>query len=121
MKKIKHKTPPRPVQSRPIKAREIQQNESGRFDVSLSYFVENPNVRNLPYPVRIRWSRQQNLVPFYLYKRIFECPENIRNNEFPDVQWSSNFWELIFSELLFSAKSKPRGYLEHVDRLTCVN
>ena len=27
---------------------------------------------------------------FYLYNRIFECPENIRNDGFPDVRWSSN-------------------------------
>ena len=42
--------------------------------------VEGQNVRNFPYPVRIRWSRQPNLVPFYLYNRIFECPENVRND-----------------------------------------
>ena len=47
------------------------------------------NVRNFQYPVRIRSSRQPNLVPFYLYNRIFECPENIRNDGFPDVRWSS--------------------------------
>ena len=52
--------------------------------------IENQNVRNFPYPVRIRWSRQPNLVPFYLYNRIFECPENVRNDGFPDVRWSSN-------------------------------
>ena len=51
--------------------------------------IEGQNVRNFPYPVRIRWSRQPNLVPFYLYNRIFECPENIRNDGFPDVLWLS--------------------------------
>ena len=51
--------------------------------------LEGQNVRNFTYPVRIRWSRQPNLVPFYLYNRIFECPENIRNDGFPDVCWSS--------------------------------
>ena len=51
--------------------------------------LEGQNVRNFPYPVRIRWSRQPNLVPFYLYNRIFECPENVRKDEFPDVRWSS--------------------------------
>ena len=53
------------------------------------FTVEGQNVRNFPYPVRIRWSRQPNLVPFYLYNRLFECPENIRNDRFPDVRWSS--------------------------------
>ena len=51
--------------------------------------LEGQNVRNFPYPVRIRWSRQPNLVPFYLYNRIFECPENIRNDGFPDFRWPS--------------------------------
>ena len=55
--------------------------------------VEGQNVWNFPYPVRIRWSRQPNLVPFYLYNRIFECPENIRNDGFPDVRWSSRNWQ----------------------------
>ena len=41
---------------------------------------------------RIRWSREPNLVPFYLYNRTFECPENIRKDGFPDVRWSSNKW-----------------------------
>ena len=53
------------------------------------FILEVQNVRNFSYPVRIRWSRQANLVPFYLYNRIFECPENIRNVGFPDVRWSS--------------------------------
>ena len=57
---------------------------------AIPIFVEDQNVRNFPYPVRIRWSRQPNLVPFYLYNRIFECPENIRNDGFPDVRWSSS-------------------------------
>ena len=35
--------------------------------VMISREVEVQNVRNFPYPVRIRWSRQPNLVPFYLY------------------------------------------------------
>ena len=39
---------------------------------------------------RIRWSREPNLVPFYLYDWIFECPENIQNKRFPDVRWSSS-------------------------------
>ena len=39
--------------------------------------VEGQNVRNVPHPVRIRWSRQPNLAPFYLYNRIFECPETM--------------------------------------------
>ena len=26
-----------------------------------------------------------------LYNRIFECPENIRNDGFPDVCWPSKF------------------------------
>ena len=52
-------------------------------------YLEGQNVRNFQYPVRIRWSRQPNLVPFYLYNRIFECPENIRNDGFPDVRWFS--------------------------------
>ena len=52
--------------------------------------VECQNVRNFPYTVRILWSRQPNLVPFYLYNRIFECPENIRNDGFPDVCWPSS-------------------------------
>ena len=56
---------------------------------SSSESLEGQNVRNFPYPVRIRWSRQPNLVPFYLYNRIFECPENIRNDGFPDVRWPS--------------------------------
>ena len=37
----------------------------------------------------IRWSRQPNLVPFYLYNQIFECSENIRNGGFPDIRWPS--------------------------------
>ena len=51
--------------------------------------LEGQNVRNFPHPVRIRWSRQPNLVPLYLYDRISECPENIPNDGFPDVRWPS--------------------------------
>ena len=51
--------------------------------------LEGQNVRNFQYPVRIRWSKQPNLAPFYLYNRTFECPENIRKDGFPDVRWSS--------------------------------
>merc|ERR1712079_802708 len=65
-----------------------------------TYELEGQNVRNFPYPVRIRWSRQPNLVPFYLYNRIFECPENIRNDGFPDVRWSSIYsTHVVYSEL----------------------
>ena len=43
--------------------------------------LEGRNVRTFPYPSRIRWGRQPNLVPFYLYNRIvFVCPENVRND-----------------------------------------
>ena len=52
-------------------------------------YLESHNVQNFQYPVRIRWSRQPILVPFYLFNRIFECPENIRNYGFPDVRWPS--------------------------------
>ena len=32
--------------------------------------LEGQNVWNFPYTVRIRWSRQPNLVPFYLYNPV---------------------------------------------------
>jgi len=39
----------------------------GKFDHNS---IEGQNVRSFPYPVRIRWSRQPNLVPFYSYSQI---------------------------------------------------
>ena len=33
--------------------------------ITCSCYIEGQNVRNFPYPVRIRWSWQPNLVPFY--------------------------------------------------------
>ena len=69
-------------------------------------YVEGQNVRNFPYPVRIRWSRHPNLVPFYLYNRIFECPENIRNDGFPEVRWPSNCWHCQ-NELDLMARQNP--------------
>ena len=69
------------------------------------FVIEGQNVRNLPYPSRIRWSRQANLVPFYLYNRIFECPENIRNDGFSDVRWFSNN-NAIFPPMFFQLLTK---------------
>ena len=74
--------------------------------------IEGQNVRNFPYSVRIRWSRQPNLVPFYLYNRIFESPENIRNDGFPDVRWPSNketFTLHKFSDLTPTAGSRLKN------------
>ena len=39
--------------------------------------LEGQNVRNFSYPSRIHWSRPPNFTAFYLYIRIFRCPENI--------------------------------------------
>ena len=67
--------------------------------------LEGQNVRNFTYLVRIRWSRQPNLVPFYLCNRIFECPENIRNDGFPDVRWPSSqsfIWLIAISGISYS-------------------
>ena len=63
---------------------------SHQFQIHSFGLLDGQNVRNFPYPVRIRWSRQPDLAPFYLYNRIFECPENVRNDGFPDVRWSSS-------------------------------
>ena len=52
------------------------------------WILEDQNVRNFPYPVRIRWSRQPNLVPFsnYIYNR--RCQKYPRHFV-PIVRWSS--------------------------------
>ena len=44
--------------------------------------VEGQNVRNFP-----EMYRQPNLVPSYLYARIFEPLENVQNDGIPDVRW----------------------------------
>ena len=37
----------------------------------------------------------------FLYNRIFECPENIRNYGFPDVRWPSKNFLPCFTSFLF--------------------
>ena len=73
---------------------------------------------NFPYPVRIRWSRQPNLVPFYLYNRIFECPENIRNDGFPDVRWPSIIYKTVHWILAhFLVHESTRDHMEKTVRI----
>ena len=57
--------------------------------------LEGQNVRNFSYPSRIRWSRPPNFTAFYLYIRIFRCPENIRNDGFSDIRCPSTKSVLI--------------------------
>ena len=50
------------------------------FDTFVS--IEGQNVRNFPYSSRILWP---NFGTFYLSNLIFGCPENNRNDGFPDI------------------------------------